>query len=272
MSGPSGLRPTSATSPRHATRARVRGAAEAAAVLTAIGVALIAAHAHATASGALSGGATVRMAAPVPAVVGAAPRPAARAPRVTRVDRVPAATAVRSGTSAVDPTVRALLKGAYAQVGVTVSYDAGYARLDYPGGDVDLATGVCTDVVVRAYRSIGIDLQQLVHEDMKRSFSSYPARWGLKRPDPNIDHRRVGNLQAFFSRRGTSLTPSSDASAYRPGDLVTWNLGRLPHIGIVSDRTGSNGAPLIIHNVGRGTLVEDVLFSWPITGHYRYRT
>ncbi|WKB52373.1 DUF1287 domain-containing protein [Eleftheria terrae] len=164
----------------------------------------------------------------------------------------------------------ALVEAARRQVGVTVQYDGAYRRMPYPGGDVPLHTGVCTDVVVRAYRQLGIDLQQLVHEDMKAAWSAYPHSWGLKRPDPNIDHRRVPNLQVFFTRRGAALPPSRDGAHYQPGDLVTWRLpGNLPHIGIVSSRS-VDGRPLVLHNIGQGTREDDLLFAYPITGHYRW--
>ena len=132
--------------------------------------------------------------------------------------------------------------------------------------------GVCTDVVIRSYRQLGIDLQRLVHEDMRDSFESYPGHWGLERPDPNIDHRRVPNLQTFFARHGDALSVSHDASDYQAGDLVTWMLpGNLPHIGIVVDQRSTDGQrPLIVHNVGQGPRLEDVLFAYEITGHYRY--
>ena len=158
------------------------------------------------------------------------------------------------------------------QIGRTLIYDPAYERIAYPMGDVPLARGVCSDVVIRALRAVDIDLQRLVHEDMKANFSSYPSDWGLARPDRNIDHRRVPNLQTWFTRQGWSLTPSQSASAYQAGDLVTWMLpGNLPHIGIVSDRTGWRGTPLVIHNIGSGTREENILFSYPITGHYRPR-
>ncbi len=156
-----------------------------------------------------------------------------------------------------------------------ITYDASYYAIGYPGGDVPKHLGVCTDVVVRSYRAVGVDLQQAVHEDMKANFSRYPKNWGLKRPDPNIDHRRVLNLQVFFSRHGQALPISRDAGAYKPGDIVTWNLvpgGNLPHIGIVTDRLSASGRPLIVHNIGRGPQLEDMLFDYKITGHYRYAT
>jgi uncharacterized protein len=163
-----------------------------------------------------------------------------------------------------------IIQAAHAQVGVTLSYDPSYVSIPFPGGDVPLDRGVCTDVVIRAYRSIGIDLQLLVNRDMRKAFSAYPRKWGLARPDPNIDHRRVDNLAVFFTRNGQSLPVSRDVADYKPGDLVTWRLadGR-PHIGLVSDRS-ADGRPLMVHNIGAGTKVEDTLFAFTITGHYRY--
>lgn len=153
-----------------------------------------------------------------------------------------------------------------------VTYDGSYHSIDYPNGDVPSHIGVCTDVVVRAYRTLGIDLQRLVHEDMKANFSAYPKSWGLSRPDSNIDHRRVPNLQAFFQRKGKVLPKSQDPKDYQPGDLVTWMVsGNLPHIGIVVTRRSADGRrPLIVHNIGAGPQIEDALFEFPITGHYRY--
>lgn len=162
------------------------------------------------------------------------------------------------------------MRDARQQIGVTLSYDPAYRQLSYPGGDVPMATGVCTDVVIRALRQQGLDLQEAVHRDMRGSFSVYPKNWGLNRPDSNIDHRRVPNLMTWFKRQGWSLPLSQAASAYRPGDIVTWDLGRgLTHIGIVSDHRAATGVPLILHNIGRGTQEEDILFSYRITGHYR---
>ena len=165
-----------------------------------------------------------------------------------------------------------LVRDARSQIGVTTSYDPAYRVLSFPMGDVDARTGVCTDVVVRAYRRQGIDLQALVNQDMRRAFAVYPKQWGLRAPDRNIDHRRVPNLQVFFTRHGQKLPVSQQASQYQPGDMVTWMLpGNRPHIGIVSQRRSAQGTPLIIHNIGGGTQEEDVLFAFPITGHYRYR-
>jgi uncharacterized protein len=165
-----------------------------------------------------------------------------------------------------------LVRAAREQTKNRVTYDAAYSRIGYPMGDVPADRGVCTDVVVRAYRGIGIDLQALVHEDMRSNFKQYPARWALSKPDTNIDHRRVPNLQKFLEREGAKVKDTG-AARYRAGDLVTWMLpGNLPHIGIVSDRqVGNSGRPLIIHNIGAGTVEEDLLFAYPITGHYRYR-
>lgn len=171
------------------------------------------------------------------------------------------------------PWSEKLVRAAESQIGVTTLYDAAYSRLDYPGGDVPRERGVCTDVIVRAYRDgLDIDLQKLVHEDMKRAFSTYPKLWGLTSTDRNIDHRRVPNLRTFFKRNGASLPVSAEGADYKPGDVVSQVLDNgLPHIGIVSDRMNDAGtAPLVIHNIGRGTLAEDILFAMKITGHYRY--
>jgi uncharacterized protein len=154
----------------------------------------------------------------------------------------------------------------------SVVYDASYVGIGYPNGDVAADRGVCSDEIVRAYRLIGMDLQRLVHEDMDRAFDVYPKRWGLKRPDPNIDHRRVPNLATFFERHGTALTPTLNGRDYKPGDVVAWALadGR-PHIGLVTERWSSDGErPLVMHNIGFGPQIEDMLFELKITGHYRY--
>lgn len=178
-----------------------------------------------------------------------------------------AALVVSAPLFAAEPRV---VKAARDQVGVTLAYDPAYRRIAYPGGDVPKETGVCADVVVRALRGRGSDLQKLVHEDMAAHFSEYPKDWGLKRPDANIDHRRVPNLRVWFRRAGWSLPVSAKAGDYAPGDIVTWDLPRgLKHIGVVSDRKSPAGAPLVIHNIGSGAKEEDVLFSWKITGRYR---
>ncbi|HSB71803.1 MAG TPA: DUF1287 domain-containing protein [Candidatus Methylomirabilis sp.] len=164
-----------------------------------------------------------------------------------------------------------MVAAAVAQTHSRVTYDGSYRRIPYPGGDVPETVGVCTDVVIRAYRRLGIDLQVKVHEDMKRARKSYPQLWGMSRPDPNIDHRRVPNLRTFFRRVGAELPVTDDPAAYRTGDLVTWILpGNLPHIGIVTGQQSPAGRPLVVHNIGRGPEVEDMLFLYPITGHYRY--
>lgn len=156
--------------------------------------------------------------------------------------------------------------------GQQVTYDPAYYTIPYPNGDVPPTRGVCTDVVIRAYRTLGIDLQKLVHEDMKQHFHLYPKKWGLKKPDTNIDHRRVPNLMVFFERHGKSLPVTANASDYKPGDLVTWDLGNnTPHIGIVMDKKSADGKrPLIVHNIGGGQEISDCLFSYTITGHYVY--
>jgi uncharacterized protein len=166
-----------------------------------------------------------------------------------------------------------LAAAATAQVGVTLHYDPAYTKLSYPGGDVPLSRGVCSDVVIRAFRRQRIDLQQLVHEDMRASFAAYPKQWGLRRPDRNIDHRRVLNLQTFFARRGLTRPITQHAGDYQAGDIVVYTLpGNLPHIGIVAARRSDDGArPLLVHNIGLGARLEDVLFAWEVVGHYRWR-
>lgn len=153
-----------------------------------------------------------------------------------------------------------------------VTYDPAYYSIKYPNGDVAANKGVCTDVVIRAYRKLGIDLQKEVHEDMKKNFSKYPKKFGLKRPDTNIDHRRVPNLMVFFSRFGKSKSIETNASLYLPGDIVTWLLpGNLTHTGIVVNRKSADGKRyLIVHNIGGGQVIEDCLFKFTITGHYQY--
>jgi len=168
---------------------------------------------------------------------------------------------------------RLLVAAAIERTHHPVRYVSEYVRIPYPGGDVPADTGVCTDEIIRSYRAVGIDLQKEVHEDMQRNFAAYPdQRWRLSHPDSNIDHRRVPNLMVFFERKGQSLPISDRAANYLPGDLVTWDLGRnVPHIGIVVDQKSRvNGRYLIVHNIGEGPKMEDVLFNWKITGHYRY--
>ena len=164
-----------------------------------------------------------------------------------------------------------LVRDARSQIGVTVGYDPAYRQIAFPMGDVPLQTGVCTDVVIRALRRQGVDLQALVNQDMKKAWSTYPKTWGLTKPDTNIDHRRVPNLEVFFRRHGQNLA-LTDKTAFKAGDIVTWRLpqGNLPHIGIVSDKRAADGTPLVIHNIGRGTREENVLFAFRMIGHFRY--
>lgn len=156
----------------------------------------------------------------------------------------------------------------------TVRYDPAYVRIPYPDGDVPADTGVCTDEIIRIYRAVGVDLQKEVHEDMLHNFSIYPDHrlWHLDHTDTNIDHRRVPNLMTFFARKGEVLPITAQAKDYSPGDLVTWDLGgNVPHIGIVvGRRSPQSGRYMVVHNIGEGPQMEDVLFNWKITGHYRY--
>jgi uncharacterized protein len=165
-----------------------------------------------------------------------------------------------------------MLDGAIAQAGVTTGYDPSYVAIEYPGGDVPETTGVCSDVVVRAFRKAGIDLQKEVHEDMKAARSAYSTKWGANKPDRNIDHRRVLNLMTYFERQGKSLPISNSDTDYEPGDIVAWELTNgIDHIGIVTNMlSDSDGRYLIVHNIGAGTRIEDVLFAWTIKGHYRF--
>ena len=171
-----------------------------------------------------------------------------------------------------EPFEKDLVDAAIERTHHQVRYDGSYRKIGYPLGDVPDEVGVCTDLVIRAYRALGVDLQQLVHQDMARHFAEYPKLWGLTRPDPNIDHRRVPNLQRFLERNGEVLPPSQVADDYGPGELVTWMLpGNRPHIGIVTDRRASgSGRPMIAHNIGWGPQLEDMLFAYRITGHYKY--
>jgi uncharacterized protein YijF (DUF1287 family) len=164
-----------------------------------------------------------------------------------------------------------LVDEAREQIGVTVIYDPAYRRIAFPGGDVPADRGVCTDVLIRAYRQLGVDLQKRVHEDMRAAWSRYPKLWGLSRTDTNIDHRRVPNLAVFFSRHGVALDAPADPLTYQPGDIVTWRLpAGVPHIGIVSDKKTAAGVPLVSHNIGSGTVEENVLLKYTIIGRYRY--
>jgi uncharacterized protein YijF (DUF1287 family) len=184
-----------------------------------------------------------------------------------------AALMLASGTaSATGFDGGTIARAAAQQVGVTVAYDPGYTNIDYPNGDVPRSRGVCTDVVIRAFRAVGIDLQQQVHEDMSRNFAAYPHRWGLSKPDANIDHRRVPNLRTWFERQHRSLPVTKNAADYRAGDVVSWKLSNgLDHVGVVSSaRSPGRDRPMVVHNIGYGTREEDVLFAWALTGHYRW--
>jgi len=184
----------------------------------------------------------------------------------------PAVAIPQAVPDSASPQLRQLLASATEQTTITTGYDPAYVALKYPGGDVPIETGVCSDVLVRAFRKAGVDLQKEVHEDMSAAWSAYPQRWGNARPDSNIDHRRVLNLMTFFERKGRALPASTSRDDYLPGDIVAWDLsGEVPHIGIVSNMaTESPKHFLIIHNIGAGTRAEDVLFNWKIIGHYRY--
>ena len=167
-----------------------------------------------------------------------------------------------------------LAEAARAQIGVTTTYDPAYVSLAYPGGDLAPERGVCSDVVIRAFRkAYGRDLQQLVHEDMAGHFSAYPKLWGLSKTDRNIDHRRVPNLQTYFTRKGWKLPVTREPGEFQAGDLVTCTVPpNLPHVMIVSDKRSADGIrPLVIHNIGQGAREEDRLFEFPLTGHYRPR-
>jgi uncharacterized protein YijF (DUF1287 family) len=181
-------------------------------------------------------------------------------------------TEVRPLPANSSPKLKLIFDGAMDQVGKTTSYDPSYQSLEYPNGDVPIETGVCSDVIVRAFRKANIDLQKEVHEDMKSNFSLYPAKWGMSGPDTNIDHRRVPNLQTYFERKGKSVDIGETGDTYSPGDVVSWDLGGgTTHIGMVTNIWyKATRRYLIVHNIGAGARLEDVLFAWKITGHYRY--
>lgn len=180
-----------------------------------------------------------------------------------------------NGDAIGDKIIIDLVKAARERTLHDVKYDGSYFSIIYPNGDVPSNLGVCTDVVIRSFRKVGIDLQKQVHEDMLKNFNLYPSKriWGLNKPDKNIDHRRVPNLQVFFKRFGISLQITNKSGDYLPGDLVTWMLpGNLPHIGIIIDqRSNDKNRPLVAHNIGQGPKINDMLFDYPITGHYRYQ-
>jgi uncharacterized protein len=171
-----------------------------------------------------------------------------------------------------NPTLLRMIEAAIEQVNYTKSYDPAYVKLAYPNGDVPIETGVCSDVVIRAFRKVNIDLQKEVHQDMVNNFARYPRRWGLKRPDTNIDHRRVPNLMTYFQRQGKALPISARAEDYRPGDIVAWDLGGgITHIGVITHLLSDDGKTYnAVHNIGAGARVENILFNWKIIGHYRY--
>lgn len=180
--------------------------------------------------------------------------------------QAPVAVPIQNGS------VARVVAAAVGQTGITTGYSQTYYKLSYPGGDPPIKTGACTDVVIRALRKEGVDLQKLVHEDMAKNFTSYPRKWGLRAPDTNIDHRRVPNLQVFLSRAGKQLPISQKSEDYLPGDIVTWLInGNLTHIGMVTNiRVPGSPNLAIVHNIGAGVNIEDRLFDWQITGHYRW--
>jgi uncharacterized protein YijF (DUF1287 family) len=193
-------------------------------------------------------------------------------PAISHGPAAPPSPDIKPLPANASPKLKQMLEGAIAQAGVTTSYDPAYVALEYPGGDVPETTGVCSDVVVRAFRKAGLDLQKEVHEDMKAARSAYPTKWGANAPDKNIDHRRVLNLMTYFTRQGKSLSISDNAAAYQPGDIVSWELTNgVDHIGIVTNMLSESGDRyLIVHNIGAGTRIEDVMFAWTIKGHYRF--
>ena len=201
-------------------------------------------------------------------VAGGAPAATPVPPQAPTPPSVPPSPA---RSAAADRAASAIVAAAHAQIGITLVYDPSYVRLEYPGGDVPPERGVCADVVIRALRAAGVDLQQAVHEDMRRHFAAYPQNWGLARPDRSIDHRRVPNLETWFRRAGHALPATTDPADYRPGDLVSWRLpGNLPHIGVVSTRrVPGTDRHLVVHNIGAGTRAEDVLLAWTPVGHFR---
>ena len=170
------------------------------------------------------------------------------------------------------PQLKQFVEAAVEQSKLTTGYDPSYVKLDYPNGDVPSDTGVCSDVVVRAFRKVGIDLQKEIHEDMMRAWSNYPRKWDARGTDSNIDHRRVLNLTTYFTRQGKSLPITNERADYLPGDLVAWELSDgVEHIGILTNLWSETDKHyLVVHNIGSGARIEDVLLAWKITGHYRY--
>jgi uncharacterized protein len=190
-------------------------------------------------------------------------------PKATILAAIAAVLVAAAGAAQRPPSPGpAIARAAASQVGVTVTYDPSYRRLEFPGGDVPLDRGVCTDVIVRALRAIGVDLQVAVHDDMSRHFADYPQLWGLRGADRNIDHRRVPNLMTFLSRQGKRLAAGA---GYQPGDIVAWRLPNgLHHIGILGEPRAPGGHRLVVHNIGRGARLEDVLHAFEELGHYRW--
>lgn len=191
------------------------------------------------------------------------PKRAADAPPASLAQPLPAAAS---------PQLKQFIEAAIEQSKITTGYDPAYVKLDYPNGDVPSDTGVCSDVVVRAFRKVGIDLQKELHEDMTRAWSEYPKKWGARGTDSNIDHRRVLNLDTYFTRQGKSLPISDSRADYLPGDVVAWELSDgVEHIGIMTNlATVSDKHYLVVHNIGAGARIEDVLMAWKIIGHYRW--
>ena len=192
--------------------------------------------------------------------------------RVQSASKGPKTPAIKETSGKVVIGASPIVQAARSQIGKTTIYDPAYVKLEYPGGDVPFERGVCTDVVIRALRKgVGLDLQKLVNEDMKKAFTKYPKIWGLKKTDRNIDHRRVPNLSRYFERKGYSLGVSKNKGDYLAGDLVTCSVGKRPHIMIVSDNRAKDGTPLVIHNIGSGAKEENKLFAFKITGHFRLK-
>lgn len=200
------------------------------------------------------------------------PTPTVRVEIASTPTPIPMARTLAERTRLATDVGARIALAAEDQVGVTIIYDPQYVKLAYPNGDVPLERGVCTDVVIRAFRAIGVDLQVRVHEDMRRNFSAYPKDWGMTAPDPNIDHRRVQNLATYFERMGKRIAAIEADTDFKPGDVVVWQLsGWMQHIGIVAiDRVPGTQRHYIIHNIGAGTRKEDVLRSYKIIGHYRW--
>jgi|ERR1051325_2950450 uncharacterized protein YijF (DUF1287 family) len=184
----------------------------------------------------------------------------------------PPATVAQPLRATASPQLKQFIEAAIEQSKVTTGYDPAYVKLDYPNGDVASDTGVCSDVVVRAFRKVGLDLQKELHEDMTRAWSEYPKKWGARGTDSNIDHRRVLNLDTYFTRQGKSLPVSDDRADYLPGDVVAWELSEgVEHIGIMTNLASvSDKHYLVVHNIGAGARIEDVLMAWKIIGHYRW--